>query len=54
MFEKTFDRIIKYGVDELTNETHKTISIKTFVSLCCIFNIPIILVDDDVKTKYNA
>ena len=36
--------------DELTNETHKTISIKTFVSLCCIFNIPIILVDDDVKT----
>lgn len=35
--------------DELINERCKTISIKTFISLCCIHNINVVLIDHDTK-----
>jgi len=36
--------------DELINECRKTISIKTFISLCCMQNINVVLADHDTKT----
>jgi hypothetical protein len=36
--------------DDLTNPKNPTISIKTFISLCCICCINIVLVDDDLRT----
>ena len=36
--------------DELTNQNNPTISIKTFISLCCIYQISIVLIDDDLRT----
>ena len=36
--------------DELTNELHPIISVKTFIALCWINRISVILIDDDLRT----
>ena len=36
--------------DELTNELHPMISVKTFVALCWMRRISVVLIDDDLRT----